>query len=563
MHKNLRKILMAIPVTTMITMSCPMVQAFAEDATKVQSESKEEISSEVKADDNTDKAEDVENKNEDENKNLNYPHWEKKDGKLFYYSEDGLVKKSGWFKEKDVNDKADNDNDYYLNDDYSAYTGWKQFSDTWYYFDENGVMLKGWQYINYKWYYLGERSEMKTGWMEYEGNKFYLSDDGDMAVGKKYIDGKWYYFATDGTLKTGFYEVNGNTYYSDKDGVMVFNNWIETRKNKYYAKGDGTIAKGKIIIDGEINIFDTEGKYLNSESIGNEKYLYIKYLNVGNADCSFIKLPSGETALIDTGDVSSREKLVNFLNSQNLKEKDGQKYIDYVIITHGHSDHIGGLKAVLENFNVGKVYLPEVGQMKEWYKDIKEDKNAKQSDIDLIEYDYRVYVEAANAMKDKGLEFTNTVKGEYIDENKIMQFVQSDKDFGGVGSPDKNVAEYYGLNDNSAFVYVNYGDYQGLFTGDAEWTAEKDFWVNNLLDNRNVDVLKVPHHGLTTSSTGDFLRYVGASVGIIPRAAGSVVTDSESYKNLLNAGVVPYEVSEGDNNGVDIYSTEDNWSMLR
>ena len=53
-------------------------------------------------------------------------------------------------------------------------------------------------------------------------------------------------------------------------------------------------------------------------------HLFIKYLNVGNADCAFIKLPSGETALIDTGDVKTSEKVVDFLKEQDLKQEDGK-----------------------------------------------------------------------------------------------------------------------------------------------------------------------------------------------------------------------------------------------
>ena len=555
MHKTIKRLLMIISLVTVINGGILISNAKAlpgTEAANVQSTSedaqtaKEDVNDSKKADEDTDKT------NE---QNKNYPHWEKENGKLFYYNEQGLMKKTGWFK---VDDK-----EYYMNDDYSAFTGWKEFSGTWYYFDENGVMLKGWQYINYVWYYLGDKSDMQTGWIEVDRDKYYLNDSGSMSVGKNYIDGKWYYFANDGKLQTGFYDIDGKTYYSDDDGVMVTNSWIETKRYKYYIKGDSSVAKGKIIIDNEMVTFDNNGVYVSKESIGDEKYIFVKYFDAGNADCSFIKLPSGETALIDTGTVDSSNKLVEFLNGQDLKEKNGKKFIDYIILTHAHSDHIGGLKKVLENFEVGKVYLPDVGKMQEWHKNMKVNGVVKQSDIDMIKYDYLVYNDAVNAMNKAGLEFNNTVNGQYVDENKIMQFVQSDKDFGGSGSPDENIAKYYGLNNNSAIVYVNYGDYKGLFTGDIEWNVEKEFWSYNRLQGNEVNILKVPHHGLTTSSTGDFLKYISASVGVIPRAAESVVVDSTSYKNLINAGVVTYEVSDTENDGISVYSTIDNWSMSK
>ena len=93
-----------------------------------------------------------------------------------------------------------------------------------------------------------------------------------------------------------------------------------------------------------------------------------------------------------------------------------------------------------------------------------------------------------------------------------------------------------------------------------EWNSEKDFWVNDLLNGREVDLLKVPHHGHDTSSTWDFLSYVNASVGVISRAADSIEHNT-AYNNLLNSGVMLYETSQSKNGGIAVYSTEDNWSM--
>lgn len=177
----------------------------------------------------------------------------------------------------------------------------------------------------------------------------------------------------------------------------------------------------------------------------------------------------------------------------------------------------------------------------------------------MLKYDYEVYKEAVKAVKEKKLEFINPQPGQYIDSNKILQFVQSGKDFGPVGSKE-HLAEYWGINDNSAIVYLNYGDFQGLFTADIEWSAEKDFWINNILNGKEVDLLKVPHHGYNTSSTGDFLKYVNAPVGIISRAEDSIDKNT-AFNNLVNNGVMIYETSQTKNDGISVYATEDNWSM--
>ena len=312
------------------------------------------------------------------------PHWEKIDGKLHYVTKDGIVEEDGWFKEKDENPDANNDNEYYLDKNHSAVTGWNKIGGQWYYFNEFGVKQTGWQLINYEWYHLDENGMMEKGWIKDDGDKYYLNDSGIMVVGKKYIDDKWYLFASNGKLQTGFYTYNGKDYYSDKDGVMVTNQWIKTKKYEYYAKADSSIAKGNIVIDGKPYVFDNNGHFVKSGDANS--YLYVKYLSVGNADCQFIRLPNGETALIDTGDVTTRNQLVDFLNEQKLKKKDGKKLIDYVIITHGHSDHIGGLTAVLDNFEVGKIYMPKNTAMKNWYSGLKVNDDISQEDIDMLKY---------------------------------------------------------------------------------------------------------------------------------------------------------------------------------
>jgi competence protein ComEC len=481
--------------------------------------------------------------------------WLKVHDKLFYYVNGKPYNQPGWFNEHDVNPEADENKLYYIEDDGTVAVGWKQFADKWYYFDENGVMLTGWQQINNAWYYLNKYGEMKQGWIEENGDKYYLYDSGNMAIGKKYIDGNWYRFGQSGKLLIGRYYNNGKIFYSNKDGVMVSDKWISINGNDYYVKTDSSLAVGETIINNKLEVFDETGKHIETKDLGKD-YLFVKQLDVGDADCAFIRLPNGETVLIDTGTPESSEKLVNFLKEQNLKKSDDKYVIDNVIITHGHSDHIGGLKAVLENFEVNKVYLPTIARMQNWAAGVKETEENKEQ-LEMLRYDYDVYKDAVNAMNENDMEFTPTVKGEYIDSENILQFVQSDYSFGPVG-PDKLTADYWGINDNSAIVYLNHGDFQMLFTGDMEWTSERQFIYNNLLGGREVDVLKVGHHGNDTSSTGNFIAYVKAPIGIISRAKESV-TENRAYKDLINGGVSIYETSSND--GVSIYATKENWTF--
>jgi len=482
------------------------------------------------------------------------PVWKNIDGKLYYVTKDGIVHKKGWFKEKDENPNNTNDYEYYLDKDYAATIGWKEIEGLWYYFNEAGIKQTGWNLINYNWYHLNEEGIMEKGWIKVDRNKFYLNDEGIMTQGKKYIDDKWYFFGTTGILQTGIYGYKGKEYYSNNDGIMGANEWIKTTTSKYYVKADSSLATGNAIIDNVMEKFDLNGRYIESEKM--QDHVFIKYLSVGNADCEFIKLPSGKTALIDTGTEQTSKSVVNFLKEQDLKQEDGKGVIDYIIITHGHSDHIGGLASILDNFKVKKVYMPDIAIMKDWYSDVKVTKE-NASSVEMLKSEYKIYQDAVQAMKNNNIQFTNTKKGEFIDENKILQFVQSDKNFGPIGS-EKITANYWGINENSAIVYLNYGDLQALFAADMEWNSEKDFWVNDLLNGKNVDVLKVPHHGNDTSSTVDFIRYLKPDIGIISRSEENT-KKSVAYNNLISNGVSLYETSAKD--GISIYATPENWTV--
>jgi len=484
----------------------------------------------------------------------NLPEWKNIEGKLHYVTKDGIVEKTGWFKEKEENPSTNNDNYYYLDKDHAATIGWKEIEKSWYYFNEAGIKQTGWKLIDYNWYHLDKNGIMETGWINDDGNTYYLSGEGTMTLDKKYIDDNWYFFGTTGILQKGLYSYKGKTYYSDKNGVMGANQWVKTTNDQYYVKADSSVATGYAIIDNVSEKFDSNGKFIGSVEM--ENHLFMKQLSVGDADCAFIKLPSGETALIDTGTPQTAQEVIDFLNQQDLKKEDNKGVIDYVIITHAHSDHIGGLASLLDKFKVKKVYMPSDAIMKDWYSGVKvTTKNA--ANVQMMKTDYEVYNDAVKAMNDKNMKFTNTKKGEFIDKDKILQFVESDKNFGPIGS-DPTTANYWGINENSAIVYLNYGDLQYLFAADMEWNSEKDFWVNNLLDGRTVDVLKVPHHGHDTSSTVDFIQYLNPTIGIISRSKESIQKNI-AYSNLISNKVSLYETSAKD--GISIYATPENWTI--
>ena len=96
----------------------------------------------------------------------------------------------------------------------------------------------------------------------------------------------------------------------------------------------------------------------------NKDKLIIHYIDVGQGDATFIEFPNSETMLIDAGEKEYEDKVLDYIS--NLKYDS----IDYVIGTHPHSDDIGGLKNIIDNLDVGKVYLPKASNNSKTYTNL-------------------------------------------------------------------------------------------------------------------------------------------------------------------------------------------------
>ncbi len=213
-----------------------------------------------------------------------------------------------------------------------------------------------------------------------------------------------------------------------------------------------------------------------SEKLKNGE-IVVKFLDVGQGDSELIFLPDNEVMLIDGGDTFCSEEIVAYLEDQGIEK------IDYIVATHPHADHIGGLDDVLNSFEVEKIILPEIGE----------------SDIPSTV----VYERLLNAITVNGCEPIRAEGGLIISDEENLEI----KCLGPINS------NYGDLNEYSAIIKLTYGRVSFLFMGDATDNNEKE--LLNIDADLDADVLKVGHHGSSTSTSDKFLDAVTPDYAII------------------------------------------------
>lgn len=274
--------------------------------------------------------------------------------------------------------------------------------------------------------------------------------------------------------------------------------------------------KNKKYIIGLIIILIILGLYLvldiNQTPKTGTKELEVYFFDVGQGDSTFIKLPNKETILIDGATKSNGGKVI--YNLEKLKIDT----IDYLVATHPHEDHIGGLPEIIRRFDVKNVYLPN------------KTNNTK------------IFEEFLMEIKNNNINTEEAKLGYKIIDNQDfkVEFIGPDK-------------IYKDINNNSALVRIKYGDFKSIFMGDAEKASEKSLIENNI-DIRS-NVLRVGHHGSDTSSTEEFIKKVNPSYSFIS------VGEGNRYKHPSNMVInrlteIGSEVFRTDKDGTIKLSTD-------
>ncbi len=209
---------------------------------------------------------------------------------------------------------------------------------------------------------------------------------------------------------------------------------------------------------------------INTSNKSNE--LKVHYIDVGQGD-SILVQTKDKNILIDSGTRKSSDNLINYLKKQHIKK------LDYVLATHPHEDHIGGMPKVIDEFEIGNFYAP------------KKTANTK------------IFKDMILQLKKKNLKINVAKKGISLDlsNDSSLDFLAPVKD------------NYENTNDYSAVIKITHGNTKFLFTGDAEKTSERDILNSNV--DLSSNVLKVGHHGSHSSSSKEFLDKVNPKMAII------------------------------------------------
>jgi beta-lactamase superfamily II metal-dependent hydrolase len=232
--------------------------------------------------------------------------------------------------------------------------------------------------------------------------------------------------------------------------------------------------------------------------------LNVHFIDVGQADCMLITTLDDKTMLIDAGNNADGDDVVNYIKKQGIDT------IDVLIGTHPHEDHIGGMDDVIKNFNIGKFYMPRAANNTKTFEDV------------------------LDAAQEKGLKITAGKAG--------MNIGLSDSVNAEILAP--NSETYKDLNNYSIVVKLTYKQDSFLFMGDAEKQSE-----NEILDKGydiSTDVLKIGHHGSSTSTSENFLKAVSPNDTVICVGKGNDYghPHKETMKLLKDYGLTVYRTDE-------------------
>ncbi|MBR0120157.1 MAG: MBL fold metallo-hydrolase [Clostridia bacterium] len=205
-----------------------------------------------------------------------------------------------------------------------------------------------------------------------------------------------------------------------------------------------------------------------------ENGIAVHYLYVGQGDCEIV-ICDGHAMLIDSGEAGNENKIIDYLHTCGISE------LDYAVATHPHSDHIGSMPAVLENINTKNILMTSLP-------------------YELIPSSW-CYSSLLSVISESKINFIEARAGLMFNLGGASVTVIAPAVYGS------------DLNNTSIILRVDYKGGSYIFQGDAE-LEEEDSVLGTGVDI-DCDVIKIGHHGASTSSGEKYLKAVSPKIAVI------------------------------------------------
>ena len=240
-----------------------------------------------------------------------------------------------------------------------------------------------------------------------------------------------------------------------------------------------------------------------------EGQLIVHMIDVGQADC-FLLVQDDETALVDCGTRSTGKDAVKYLKELGITQ------IDYVIGTHPHDYHMGGMYDVITNFEIGKVIIPD----------------SRDGDITA-----NWYMKLMKELQTGDYETHYAEEGDVFNlEEATMRVLAAETDVSNT-------------NNYSIVLKVTFGQMDMIMTGDAETEIEEKILKSGV--DIDAEILKLGHHGSDTSNSEEFLDAISPEYGLISAGLGN------KYEHPIK------EVMERlEERNIEVYRTDESGSVV-
>jgi competence protein ComEC len=261
--------------------------------------------------------------------------------------------------------------------------------------------------------------------------------------------------------------------------------------------------------------------------------LQVHFINVGQGDAIVVEFPDGKTMLVDAGPSGNADKLIDYIDN-NIFENNEDTF-DYMVITHSDTDHIGAMDEILIEYQVNTVYRPHI----------------------YATYNNTETFEGTIGMEKDTQTYAKVIEGVQAEPSCNVIFTETDMLIsGGSGEATYSLTflspietDYSDPNEYSPIMLLEFKNKRIMLTGDA--TIDNEEEIINKYDLPKVDLLKLGHHGSSTSTSEALLAEIDIEYAIISVGEDNSYNhpNQETVNRLIYSGVEDHKILATDENG--------------